>query len=76
MSSITKVEPLEDYLVKVLLDNGNLLILNMKSRLKTVRFGQLSDPKFFNEVTTDGHFIQWGNQVEISVSEMFQLAQK
>ena len=76
MSLITKVEPLEDYLVHIRLDNGNSVTLNMKTRLKTVRFGQLSDPIFFKEVTTDGHFIQWGNQIEISVSEMFQLAQK
>ena len=76
MSQIRKVEPMADYLIQVELDNGSSVMLNMKNRLSTVRFGQLSDPNFFNDVTTDGNFIKWHNQVEISVSEVFQLAQK
>lgn len=76
MTQIHKVETLEDYQLHVYFDNGNHVFLNMKSRINTVRFSLLSDPDFFNDVTTDGHFIRWRNQVEISVSEIFQLAQK
>ena len=76
MSQIKKVEPMADYLLQVHLDNGSSVMLNMKNRLATIRFGQLSDPNFFKDVTTDGYFIKWRNQIEISISEVFQLAQK
>jgi hypothetical protein len=66
----------EDYKLEALLDNGSSIILNLKSRLGTVRFGLLADPEFFHQATTNGHFIRWGDKVEISLSELFQLAQK
>lgn len=76
MVRIKAVIPKENYLLEVLLNNGSSIRLNMKSRLKTVRFRMLADKEFFQKVTTDGRFVSWGDEVEISVSEVFQLAQK
>ena len=76
MHRIQSITTKEDYKLEVLLDNGSIIILNLKSRLGTVRFGLLADPEFFCAATTDGHFIRWGNLVEISVSELFQLVQR
>ena len=76
MSNIKKVVPQENYKLEVLLDNGCSIILNMESRLHTVRFCMLSDKEFFDNVITDGNYIRWDNKIEISVNEIFQLAQK
>ena len=76
MSRIKKVIPKEDYRLEVQLENGSCIILNMTSRLSTVRFGFLADREFFNKVTTDGSYVRWDNKVEISVNEVFQLANK
>ncbi len=76
MSRIKSVVSKGDYRLEVLLDNGSSITLNLASRLGTVRFGMLADKAFFNSVTTDGSCIRWGNKIEISVSEVFQLAQK
>lgn len=76
MSRIKSVVPKEDYKMEVLLDNGSSITLNLKNRLEMVRFGMLSNKEFFKTVTTDGIYIQWGNNIEISISEVFQLAQK
>jgi hypothetical protein len=76
MSHIQSVAVKEDYKLEALLDNGSSIILNMKPRLGTVRFGMLADPAVFAATTTDGRFIHWGNLVEISLNELFQLAQK
>jgi hypothetical protein len=73
MCHIKKVIPREDHL-EVQLDNGSSVILNLKSRLGTVRFGMISDIELFQRATTDGSYIRWDNKVEISVSEVFQLA--
>ncbi|HWT75340.1 MAG TPA: hypothetical protein VN258_11590 [Mobilitalea sp.] len=76
MIHITKVKPLEDYCLEVQLENGSSVILSLKSRLRTVRFGMLEDEAFYRRVTTDGNCIRWGNKLELSVSEIFQLVQK
>ncbi|WHH57749.1 DUF2442 domain-containing protein [Petroclostridium sp. X23] len=76
MSYIKKVIPKEGYCLEVILDNGNGVILNMESRLGTVRFGMLSDKELFYRVTADGSYIRWDNMLEISINEVFQLAQK
>ncbi len=76
MSPIKMVIPREDYKVEVMLDNGSTIILNLESRLATVRFGLLSDKDFFARATTDGNYIRWEDKIEISISEVFQLAQK
>ena len=76
MSKITGLVPQEDYRMEVLLDNGSSVTLNLESRLETVRFGMLADKELFRRAVTDGSYIRWDNKVEISVNELFQLAQK
>jgi len=76
MSKIIDVEPREDYRIEVTLDNGSSVTLNLASRLETIRFGMLADRQLFQRAVTDGSYIRWDNKVEISVNELFQLAQK
>lgn len=76
MSKITGLIPLEDYRLEVRLDNGSSVTLNLESRLETIRFGQLADKELFKRAVTDGSFIRWDSKVEISINELFQLAQK
>lgn len=76
MSRIIKVIPREAYRLEVLLDNGSILVLNLESRLCTVRFGVLSDISLFEQASTDGSFVRWGNRLEVSVNEVIELAQK
>jgi hypothetical protein len=71
LSHIQKITIKEDYKLEALLDNGSNIILNLKSRLGTIRFSTLADSVFFATATTDGSFIRWGDQVEISVNELF-----
>lgn len=76
MRRIINVIPRDDYRLEVLLDNGSSVVLNLENRLQTVRFGMLSDKQFFNRATTDGICIRWDNKIEISLSEVFHMAQK
>lgn len=75
-TKIKSVMPMADYHLEVALENGSCIILNMADRLGTVRFGLLADHGFFQRATTDGITIRWDNKVEISINEVFQLAQK
>lgn len=74
MSQIKSVTPRNDYKLEVFLENGSSIVLNLQSRLKTVRFGMLADKEFFRKAATDGSYIRWGDMIEISVTEVFQLA--
>lgn len=73
---ISKVRASEQYRLEVFLDNDTTIILNMQVRLNNIRFMALKDPSFFAHVTTDGQYVRWGDQVEISLNEVFHLAQK
>ena len=76
VTKIVRVIPKEDYCVEIALDNGSEVLLDLKSRLKTARFGMLADKEFFRKATTDGICVSWEEKIEISISEVFQLAQK
>lgn len=76
MVLIESVIAQKEYKLQVNLENGSSIILDFSDRLHTVRFGLLINEDFFQAVTTNGHFIRWENKIEISLSEVFQLAQK
>ncbi|MPM34904.1 hypothetical protein SDC9_81494 [bioreactor metagenome] len=76
MVQIKSVVPRDNYRLEVDLENGNSLTVDFTGRLGTVRFGLLSDPMFFRRAETDGNIVKWENKIEISVAEIFQLAQK
>jgi hypothetical protein len=75
-SKIVGVIPKEDYSLEVVLDNESSVKLSFKRRLGTARFGILADQELFRKVTTDGICVLWEDKIEISMSEVFQLAQK
>jgi len=76
MSRIVIVTPKDNHCLEVVLDNGNSVIIDFTSRLHTVRFSMLSDKDYFNTVRTDGIFVRWNYHIEISLSEVFELARK
>jgi len=76
MSRIVRVTPKEDYFLEVVLDNGSSVTIDFTGRLHTVRFSILSDKEYFNTVTTDGTFVRWNYKIEISLSEVLEMAQR
>ena len=75
MGRIIGVEPKDNWHLEIRLDTGSTLLLNLAPRLHTVRFGRLADERFFRTATTDGTFIRWGANIEISLHEAFLLAE-
>ena len=76
MTEIKEVKPRENYQLEVLLSNGGSVTLNLKPKLETIRFGLLRDEAFFHSAETDGTVIRWGNKVELSAGEVFELIKK
>lgn len=69
---ITDVEPMEDYILKVMFVSGSQVLLDMKPHLERVRFCPLKDKEVWKSATTNGLFVRFGD-VEISHDEIFIL---
>lgn len=76
MAQIECVIPRAGHRLEVQFTNGTIIVLNLAERIHTVRFGLLADEGFFRRAVTDGDFVRWANKIEISATELFQLAQK
>jgi len=76
MNRIVSVIPKDDFILEVVFDNGESVVIDFTSKLHTVRFSMLSDKEYFNTVTTDGIFVRWNYKIELSLSEVLELAQK
>ncbi|MDD4842913.1 MAG: DUF2442 domain-containing protein [Anaerotignum sp.] len=76
MPIIISIQPMSNYTIKVKFDNGTTLILDMKAKLKTMRFQQLKDKNLFCRAVADKYCIRWNEYIELSVKEIFEIAQK
>jgi hypothetical protein len=66
---------MENYLIKVELNDGKTLILNLAYKLNTIRFQQLKDKELFKSATTDGYCIHWNELIELSNTEIFEISE-
>ncbi len=74
MAKIRDVEPKYGYRLLIELDNGNVVFLNMADKVETVRFYDLKDVDFFNQVETDGYALYWDyGRISISLSEVYEM---
>lgn len=73
---ITRVVANADYLLTVTFDNEHTVTLDMKRKLQTVRFSELSDWDLFNSATTDGRAVMWPNGTSISTTEIVEILGK
>ena len=72
--TILRVMPLEGYRLRLELGSGSILELDMAGRLGTIRFCPLAEPEVFRSVTTDGQKLRFGKALEITASEVMDLA--
>ena len=75
MPKIIAIHPMSNYLIRIGFDNGTVITLDMKHKFETMRFRELRDKKLFCGAVTDGYCIRWNEFIEISVTEIFEMAQ-
>lgn len=56
---ITKVEPLENGVLRVTFDTGNSVTIDMKQSFDVFRFGALKNTDIWQSADTDGGFVRW-----------------
>lgn len=73
---IIKVVPADNYCITIFFDNSHSVTLNMKAKLKTVRFSGLRSEPVFREAETDGKSLHWPGGISMAVSEILELVTK
>lgn len=74
MAKIRDVEPKYGYRLLIELDTGRIIYLNMSDKIETVRFHDLKNVEFFNQVETDGFALYWDfGRISISLSEINEM---
>lgn len=73
---ITKAVPADDYCITVWFDNNHSVTLNMKEKLKTIRFASLRREQVFRAARTDAKSLHWPGGISMAVSEILELARK
>mgnify|MGYP000852369346 FL=1 len=74
---VTKVEPLENSILRVTFDTGNCVMIDMKPKLENFRFGALQNPDIWQTADTDGGFVHWYKNgmpvVELAYNEIMKM---
>jgi len=66
-----KVEPLNNYILKIEFDNNEIRFFDVKPYLSKKAFEQIKDYKFFNQVKISGLSIAWPNETDICPDELY-----
>lgn len=70
--AVTNVSPCEDYLVRVVFDNGEQGILDIKPYLDFGVFQQLRNPGAFNQVRVSFDTIEWAAGVDLDPEFVYE----
>ena len=72
---ITKVEPTDDYCLKIELGSGGKIFMDCNDLLQTIRFCQLRDKTIFKSarVSSDGCYIEFSDRLRFGASEIMNI---
>ena len=69
--SITKVTPLNNYLLRLKFKNGEEKVFDMKPYLETGIFKELKDETVFKTVKVSFDTIEWANEADIDPETLY-----
>ena len=62
----------QDYNIRVVFDNGEEKLFDVKPYIKGTWYGMLQDKNYFNRVSTDGFTITWPEGQDICPDELYE----
>ncbi len=67
-------EPLKDYKLFIIFDNGIIKIYSLKDKLENQIFRPLKDTKLFKslQIDTGGYGLIWNDEIDLSEFELWQ----
>jgi len=71
MEHVTKVQPLEDYMLKVAFSTGEVKLFDVKPYLNKGVFSKLQDESLFNQVYVAHDTVCWPGNLDIAPETIF-----
>ena len=69
---IKSVIPLEDYKIRVVFENDEVKIFDVKPYLETGIFKELKDIEIFNTVRVSFDTVEWSNGADLDPEEIYE----
>jgi len=69
--AVKEVKPIDNYLLILTFENGEMRKFDMKPYLETGIFKELKDPSLFNSVRTSFDSIEWDNEADIDPEVLY-----
>jgi len=67
------VFPEEDYVLKIIFDNGDIRLFDVKPYIRGEWYGKLADRQYFRAVKTDGFTVVWPDGQDLCPDEIYDL---
>ena len=71
MIKIKKIDILDDYQLKLLFDNNEIKVFDLKPYLDKGVFQELKDKNYFKLVKNKGYYIEWPHEQDLSSDTLF-----
>lgn len=71
-----KVKPIENYMLEIVFDNGEMKLFDVKLYLKFKQFKELEKENEFRKVRIAGLSIEWENGADICHDELYYNSKK
>ena len=72
-AGLSEVKPLSDFRLELVFRNGSKAVVNLRGRIKTVRYSRLTSPDLFATARAEGDRVVWsdeGGTVSVWCSEL------
>ena len=66
-----EVSPLDNYLLNIKFDNGEIRIFDVKPYIKGNWYSELRDVNYFNSVKTNGFSVEWPNGQDLCPDDLY-----
>lgn len=66
-----KVYPLEDYTLRVVFDNGEVKLFDVKPYISGDWYGELANPEYFKSAAVNGYSVEWRNGQDLCPDELY-----
>lgn len=74
MRYIKAVLPLKDYRLYMVMEGGSTATVDLSGKLRTAKYAELADERFFQTAGTDGDYVIWGgNRLRLTVNELMEV---
>ena len=74
MNYIKTVLPIKDFRLLLEMEGGSIVIVDLSTKLNTMKYAELASEKFFKTVVTDGDYVIWGGgRLRLTVNELMEV---